>query len=150
MDFIEPIRMTVRVRLRIEDAFALFTADIATWWPLQTHSFGGERAAELRIEPRVGGRFYERYVDGEEHTAGHVLEWDPPRVISFTWQHDDWIAPTDVVVRFYPEDGDVTRVELEHRAWERLGLLAVESRTTYANGWSKVLGRFVDAAGPAG
>lgn len=149
-EFIEPIRMTVRVRRRIQDAFELFTTGIGTWWPLQTYSFGGERSSELFLEPGVGGRFYERFSDGEEHTTGRVFAWDPPRAVGFTWQHDEWVAPTEVMVRFVPEETNLTRVELEHRAWERLGLSGAQSREMYANGWPTVFGCFATAAGVAG
>jgi hypothetical protein len=39
-----------------------------------------------------------------------------------------------------------TRVELEHRGWERLGAEAGEVREEYAQGWPVVLGHFVPAA----
>src|SRR5262249_13524611 len=93
---VEPVRMTVRVRRNIEDAFDIFTRDIGSWWPLDYASFGGDRASELHFEPYAGGRFYERYKDGEEHTGGRVLRWEPPRLVAYTWQHDDWSAPTEV------------------------------------------------------
>jgi hypothetical protein len=57
---IEPVRVTVRVRRGIEDAFDLFTRDVGQWWPLDRASFGGDRAHELHFEPFVGGRFCAR------------------------------------------------------------------------------------------
>lgn len=143
---IEPVRITVQVRRNIEDVFDLFTRDISSWWPLhQGYSFDGERASEVHIEPFEGGRFYERYTDGEEHTSGRVLRWEPPRMIAFTWQHDDWSEPTEVEVRFF-EERSVTRVELEHRAWERLGITAQQMRDGYNNGWPTVIASFASFA----
>ena len=50
-----------------EDAFDLFTAGIGQWWPLKEgYSFGGDRAPEIVLEAAPGGRFYERFVDGDE------------------------------------------------------------------------------------
>jgi uncharacterized protein YndB with AHSA1/START domain len=146
---VEPVRMTVRVRRNIEDAFDLFTRDVGSWWPLDKASFGGDRASELHFEPFVGGRFYERYIDGEEHTGGRVLRWEPPRLLAYTWQHDDWSAPTEVEVRFFEEGPSLTRVELEHRAWERLGLVADQMRDMYNNGWPAVMTCFATFAGAA-
>jgi uncharacterized protein YndB with AHSA1/START domain len=146
---VEPVRMTVRVRRNIEDAFDLFTRDIGSWWPLDKASFGGDRASELHFEPFVGGRFYERYKDGEEHTGGLVLRWEPPHLLAYTWQHDDWSEPTEVEVRFIQEEPTVTRVELEHRAWERLGDLADRMRDMYNNGWPTVITCFASFAGAA-
>ena len=136
---VEPLRVTVRVRRDIEDAFDLFTRDIGSWWPLDKASFGGDRASEVHFEPFVGGRFYERYTDGEEHTGGRVLRWEPPKLIAYTWQHDDWSAHTEVEVRFFAEEPLLTRVELEHRAWERLGPIADQMRDAYNNGWPTVM-----------
>jgi uncharacterized protein YndB with AHSA1/START domain len=146
---VEPVRMSVRVRRSIEDTFDLFTRGIGSWWPLDKASFGGERASELHMEPFVGGRFYERYIDGEEHTGGRVLRWEPPRLVAYTWQHDDWSAPTEVEVRFFEEDPSLTRVELEHRAWERLGPVAGQMRDMYNNGWPTVITCFASFAGAA-
>lgn len=146
---VEPVRVTVRVRRNVQDAFDLFTRDIGCWWPLDKASFGGDRACELHMEPFVGGRFYERYIDGEEHTGGRVLRWEPPGLLAFTWQHDDWSAPTEVEVRFFEEESSFTRVELEHRAWERLGPVADQMRDMYNNGWPTVITCFASFAGPA-
>ena len=146
---IEPIRLSVRVRRSIDSAFDLFTREIGSWWPLDRFSFDTFRSMEVHIEPFVGGRFFERYSDGEEHTSGQVLKWDPPLEVVYTWAHNDWVAPTEVSVRFIAEDTNLTRVELEHRAWERLGIGAAESRDMYANGWPSVLGSYEQAAGPA-
>jgi hypothetical protein len=48
-------------------------------------------------------------------------------------------------VRFVP-DGDGSRVELEHRGWERLGEAAAEAREGYDTGWDTVLGLYASAA----
>ena len=38
----EAIRKTVLVDFTPEEAFDLFTARIASWWPVRTHSYGGD------------------------------------------------------------------------------------------------------------
>ena len=148
-DLIEPIRLSTRVRRDIEATFDLFTGDLTGWWPSDRFSFAPGRVAEVIMEPFAGGRFYERYTDGGEYTIGEVLAWDRPTAVTFTWRHHEWAAPTEVSVRFVAEDPLVTRVDLEHRAWERLGTLGRESRAQYANGWPTVLGCFAQVAGEA-
>lgn len=145
--FIEPIRMSTRVRRSLDDTFELFTGNLSGWWPSDRFTFGPGRADKVIMEPRVGGRFYERYTDGEEHTIGHVLAWNPPTQVIFTWGHHDAVAPTEVSVSFVAEDTMLTRVELEHRAWERLGVPGHETREAYANGWPSVIAAFTAAAG---
>lgn len=77
---------------------------------------------------------------------GTVLEWEPPRRLVLAWKPN--LAdnpPTELQVTFSP-DGDSTRVELEHRGWERLGALAQQARQGYGEGWTAVLGLFAHAA----
>jgi hypothetical protein len=46
-------------------------------------------------------------------------------------------------VRFTDEGGGVTRVDLEHRGWDRAGEGAEAMRENYAGGWDVVLGKYV-------
>ena len=142
----EPIRLSAMVRQPVREAFRIFTDRIGDWWPLQGFSYGRERAREIHLEPVAGGRFYERYTDGEEFDVGKVLVCEPPTRIVFSWQ-GDWKASTEVEIRFTPQ-GSVTRVDLEHRHWERLGAeLGGHWRMSFQNGWPTVLGHYRRAAG---
>jgi uncharacterized protein YndB with AHSA1/START domain len=136
--------MTVRVRRSPPAAFELFTTRIAEWWP-PARTFRPGHSHQVVLEPRTGGRLFERYADGDEFTIGQVLAWEPPRLVLFTWQ-GRWAAPTEVKVTFSVE-GDQTRVDVEHAAWERLGEAGLGFRTEYANGWPAVLAAYVAAAG---
>jgi uncharacterized protein YndB with AHSA1/START domain len=143
------IRKSVHVKRPVEKTFRLFTDGIGKWWPLKEgFSFDTKRAAEIFLEGRVGGRFFERYSDGEEFEIGVVTAYAPPERIVFTFNTPNWEAPTEVEVRFSP-DADGTRVDLEHRGWERAGARARAARDGYNGGWEKVLGFFV-AAGTQG
>jgi len=109
------IHKTIDVKCNVEISFALFTAGIGKWWPLKEgFSFGGERADQIHLECRHGGRFFERFADGEELQIGTVTAYEPPARIVFTWQQPGWPRPTEVEVRFSAE-GAGTRVTLEHR-----------------------------------
>jgi uncharacterized protein YndB with AHSA1/START domain len=148
---IAPVVKTLTVRCSPPHAFATFTERIADWWPLRTHSMGGERAESVRVEPGIDGRIVERLADGTETVWAHMLEWDPPQRLRFSWhpgrdcsrtQIDE---ATEVEVTFTGE-GDGTRVELVHRGWERLGDRAVAARESYHTGWDPVLDLYQDAA----
>jgi hypothetical protein len=69
---IAPVRKSLTVPLSPEKAFRLFTAEIASWWPLANHSVGQDKAETVIMEGRVGGRFFERAGDGNMALWGTV------------------------------------------------------------------------------
>ena len=82
---IAPVHKTLVVECSPERAFEVFTRGLGTWWPLGTHSIGGERITEVVFEEHVGGRIFERHSDGGEGEWGRVLAWDPPARFAMTW-----------------------------------------------------------------
>ena len=123
---IPPITGTVSVALPIERAFTLFTGSIDAWWPHQFH-IGQAEVAEVLLEPAVGGRWYERGVDGSECDWGRVRVWEPPNRVVFTWQiNGSWQFDPDpehaseIEARFTVTGPDETTVDLEHRHFERI------------------------------
>jgi len=62
---IPPITGTVTLAVPVERAFEAFTGSVNDWWPHQFH-IGQADVAEVVLEPRVGGRWFERGVDGSE------------------------------------------------------------------------------------
>lgn len=153
---IEPVRKSVVVDTPIERAFELFTARFGDWWPTD-HHIGKQAYENSFIEPRAGGRWYERAIDGSECDWGRVIEWDPPHRVLLSWKiRPDWQADADdakaseVEVRFISESPGATRVELEHRHLERHGDGADQYRTALNSGWPGVLQKFVDFASKTG
>jgi hypothetical protein len=68
--------------------------------------------------------------------------------VAFTWHPGDVAERAqDVEVRFTPE-GTATRVDLEHKGFERLGALAKRAHRGYPIGWSYVLGLYAGRRGP--
>ena len=97
------------------------------------------------FEQHQGGRVYERLADGTQHEWAEIVVWDPPHRFVLAW-HVNPERRTEVEVRFLPA-GTGTRVELEHRGWERLSeAVAADSRENYSVGWEFVLGRYESAA----
>lgn len=136
----EEIRKTVLVDYAPAEAFELFTAGIATWWPVKTHSFGGDAVTTVVFEPQVGGRVYEITDAGDQDWA-RVQSFDPPSGFRLEWLIGESCG-TEVEVTFTPE-GPGSRVVLEHR-----GFTNPEWRKNYAGGWEVVLGTFVEHVKP--
>jgi hypothetical protein len=67
------LRKVVSVKSPQEVAWRVFTEKMSTWWPLATHKIGTAKAVDVVIEPRVGGRWYERGDDGSTGDWGRVL-----------------------------------------------------------------------------
>jgi len=138
---IQPVRRAVTVERPLEDAFRVFTEGLGGWWPVATHSIAKD-VETVVMEGRVDGRLYERTNDGTENDWGRMLAWEPPRRVAFEWHITG--TPTEVEVRFTP-DGYRTRVDLEHRGFERLED-GKARRNSYNSGWVTVLGRYAEAA----
>lgn len=137
-----PLHRFITVAWPPDAAFRRFTAEMAAWWPLRTHSVGGENAKTVVFEGRVGGTIYEVARNGERSVWGTVTAWEPPGRVGFTW-HPGMAPETgqDIDVRFIAQGGG-TRLELTHTGWERLGALARKARRGYPIGWSYVLHMF--------
>jgi uncharacterized protein YndB with AHSA1/START domain len=139
------VRKSVTVKCRPEEAFELFTERKTEWWPYETHAASGEKPERVVYEPRVGGRVYDRLTSGRENQWATVLAWEPPHRVVIEWNVNPANPTTELEVRFTPE-GDGTRVDLEHRGWERYLDGGHEAFEEYNTGWDFVLGRFVTRA----
>jgi uncharacterized protein YndB with AHSA1/START domain len=137
------VRESVSVDLDLDQAFRLFTDGINEWWPLnEGFSFGGDRAKSIHLEPWLDGRLYELWDDGDSLETGRVIECDPPRRIVFTWRDAEERAEMEVEVSFLTED-EGTRVQVEHRGFERVGPNGADLAARYAGGWPRVLQSFL-------
>ena len=147
-----PVRKSIIVNASVEDAFDVFTSEVDTWWP-RTHHIGKSPMQRVVIEGRAGGRCYTEQVDGTDADWGRVLEWQPPRRLLFAWQitHDwgyqpDLSKSSEVEVTFEAMAGERTRVELEHRFFERHGVGGESMRASVdaPNGWTMILTLFAE------
>jgi uncharacterized protein YndB with AHSA1/START domain len=146
---------SVRVKAPIERAFSVFVEQMETWWPA-THHVGSTPFEAIFVEPRVGGRWFERNARGEMCDWGKVLVWDPPHRVAFSWHvgpgHDspDWKADMDITkaseveIRFTAEAAGTTLVELTHSKLERHGAGAEQLRELFdgPGAWSGILVQF--------
>ena len=137
---IEVVRKTVTVDCSVEEAFRIFTTDALSWWPVKGHSIHGA-VSDIVFEPRAGGEVYEVSTDGDRGHWATVTEWDPPSRLVLAWEVTPSVTGTEVEVRFLPADAH-TRVELEHRGWERVAEHGPDKRDSYDTGWEFVLEKY--------
>jgi Activator of Hsp90 ATPase homolog 1-like protein len=137
-----PVKKSLVVPLAQNAAFDLFVRRLPEWWPLSTRSVGLDNAASCHVEAHVGGKIFERSHQGEQSIWGTFRLWEEPGRVVFSWHPGlPESAATEVDVRFLAM-GKQTRVELEHRDWERLGARASFVHALYEGGWVGVLARF--------
>jgi uncharacterized protein YndB with AHSA1/START domain len=146
------VRHEVVVEAAIERAFSVFTNDFGAFKPRE-HNMLGVDIAETIFEPHVGGRLYDRGVDGSECGWARVLAYEPPDRLVISWDiNPQWQIETDpgntseVEVRFIAETPERTRVVLEHRNLDRHldGWEAVREGVDSEGGWPLYLRRYAD------
>lgn len=150
---IAPVRKSIVVQASPQRAFEVFTTGIDRWWP-KSHGIGEAPVKQSIIEPFVGGRWYTKCEDGTDVIVGHVRIWQPAErfvvswEISANWKPDARVAfASEVDVRFVAEAAGRTRVDLEHRNFERMGETAGETmRKGVDGGWPTLLDLFAKEA----
>jgi uncharacterized protein YndB with AHSA1/START domain len=149
---VPPVVKSVSVRAAPPRAFAFFVGDMATWWPLaQFHT--APDPVTCAIEPRVGGRVFERAADGSETAWGTVLAYEPPHRLAFSWIIGGLsVEQAQLIELSFTPEGEGTRVALTHSGWEKLGdaAAAARLRTGYDRGWATIVERcYADYANSA-
>jgi hypothetical protein len=140
----EPLTRSFEVGCSTDHAFSVWTSGIGTWWP-RDHTVSGKPDLVV-LQSGVGGRIYERTFDGEEHDWGEVTVWDPPTRLAYLWHIGlDRNDATEVEIRFVARDAATTRVEIEHRGWERLGEVGAGRRDQNRSGWQALVPAFRSA-----
>ena len=145
-----PIRRSIDVEADRDRTFRVFVDRLAEWWPLDPFSAGGSaRIATVTVDRHVGGTVTERWHDGTTHDWGTLLAWDPPAGLTMTWNVTG--TPTEVELRFVALAETRTRVDLEHRGWDRLtrGELGEDCALpggytggAFTRGWATILDAF--------
>lgn len=147
------VRKILTVKAPRAVAFEVFTSRMASWWPMASHHIGQSDCADVVVEPRTGGRWFERGVDGVECPWGEVLAWGPPDRVLLAWRlNGQWqFDPaflTEIELRFVSIDAGTTRVEFEHRGLEAFGDQAAQMHDVLGSttGWGGMLDEYVAVA----
>ena len=141
---IAPVRKTIHVKASAAHAFEVFTAGLDRWWP-KDHGIGKTPRKAVVMETRLGGHWYELAEDGTQTNVGRIVAWEPPQRFVMTWDINsawkpDTTVSSEVEVRFIADGASTTRVELEHRKFERMGAEpGTKMRNAVDGGWPKIL-----------
>jgi uncharacterized protein YndB with AHSA1/START domain len=142
----EPLVVEFEVEAPLAHAFHTWTTRCGLWWP-RSHTISGGPES-ITVEPRRGGRIFERAADGTEHDWGTVLEWEPPRRLRYRWHlFFEPAQATEVEVTFTP-DGTRTVVRIEQSGWDRLGTDGPPRRARTGQAWATITAAYADALVP--
>ena len=151
----EVVRRQIVVDAPIDHAFTVFTDRFGDFKPPE-HNLLRVPIAETVFEPKVGGHIYDRGTDGSECRWARILTYEPPHRVVFSWDiGPTWQIETDpdrtseVEVTFTAETPGRTRVELEHRHFDRHGpgWESVRDGIAGDQGWPLYLARYAGLFG---
>jgi len=147
---IAPIVRSVEVKAPPARAVELFATRMADWWT-RGRTIAPNPHVAIVLEPRPGGRWFERDAEGAETHWGKVLAWEPPSRLLLAWQIDagwryDPGFATELEITFAPTATGGTTVTLEHRDLERFGTDAARHAEQLGGGWPGFLAEFARLA----
>jgi hypothetical protein len=137
-----------------ERAFAVFVDEFDRWWP-RDYTWGKDKLAEIGIEPKIGGKCFERTTDGALAVWGTVLSIQRPSHIVIAWQvkadrtaEPDERTASRIDVRFVAVEGEgVSDVVVVHRDFPRHGdgWEAYRTRMASKEGWPRLIQLYAKA-----
>ena len=82
---VAPVISKVNVKAKPARAFELFFNHMTEWW----RTCDGEKPfVAMVLEPKAGGRWYERDAAAKESEWGRVLAYNPPHRLLLGWGFD--------------------------------------------------------------
>lgn len=132
------IKLALEVDAAPATVWTSLTAGIGEWWPKQFYV--GTAPKRFVVEPRVGGRVFEDWGDGDGVLFGTVLVWDPGKAL--TWAGDmsaEYGGPARTVTSFTltpAAGGSRTAVAFHDTPY---GVLSDEAMTHLEEGWRWLL-----------
>lgn len=112
--------VSLRVAASPEEAFDIFTAEIAAWWqPSGLFQLTPRGDGTLSFEEEV--RLITTLPNGKVFEIGRVTAWQRGQRLAFSWRQATFTPDqiTHVDVRFEAV-GEETRVTVEHRGWDTI------------------------------
>jgi uncharacterized protein YndB with AHSA1/START domain len=119
-----------------DHAYRVFTEMTDLWWPRRHRR---DENSRLILQPMLGGRLFERSLDGSEWTLGEVIAVEPPNRLEFNWFPGSPAAPTHVSVTISGK-GDRSSIQIQHRPISPEAAAIWPDRVTlFERGWDTIL-----------
>ena len=127
----------VLIEAPIERVWRAMVVDTNEWW--HREFFIGPDPKALLIEPRLGGRMYEDWGDGEGMIWGHVNMVRSPELLQIVGDcSKDFGGPSRHIMTWNLEqDGGTTRLRLEHSIH---GHVTAQVEENTSAGWKRLFG----------
>ncbi len=128
------ITKTITVNVEQSVLWSALTTEegLAKWW-----------GANVRLEPKLHGEFYEPWGDGQLAT-GKVIAIAQGQMIQFTWQEKYWKPENLTSCKFsLQENNGTATLTLEHSGWESFPDLTEREKmiSGFSKGWDYLLPR---------
>ena len=130
-------QLELRIEASVPNVWKAITADIAAWWPKPFYV--GEAPKGFVVEPRVGGRVYEDWGNGEGALWATVTSLSDG-------QHLHWVGDLDpryggparsmTSFTLKPDGENATLLQFRDSAY---GQLAAETISELEKGWKELL-----------
>jgi uncharacterized protein YndB with AHSA1/START domain len=130
------IEAEVQIDAPPERVFEGLVTDISAWWG-PAHTFS-DTARDVVLEPRLGGRFYEDWGEGEGVLYATVTRIRRPTELGLTGPFGMRGAVMGRVMIVLERQDTATIVRLSHRV---VGEVTDETRQSYSGGWRTLLGQ---------
>jgi len=141
----EVLRKVLLVPLTPDQAFNCFVEHVHEWWsPGATADPELRTWRDMRIEGKVGGRWFQVSADGATHKWGSVLEWSPPSRLAVAWEVP-WrtvIGGGELELTFFGTKRGQSRIVLEHRLPILEDQLAAAYVSVLDKGWTGLMLRY--------
>jgi uncharacterized protein YndB with AHSA1/START domain len=123
-----------------ERVFAALTTGVSVWWGAPY--LENPNAKDLIFEPRLGGRFFERWSYTNDKIGaliGTIAVFEPPWKLVMQGPFGMSESAVRSVVSFtLQETSEGTKVNLSHRA---IGTISEQMRNEYGKDWKELLNR---------
>ncbi len=141
---------SIQIAASPEKVFHAYVEKINEWWPWQgksnryTWAPKSTEPSEIRFEPKLGGRYFERFKDGSEFEIGRITTYEPPSKLAFTWAGRDWPPGQSFFELSFDAEAGGTLLTLTHSGFEIFGEQAEEMVQGYTLGSAEILGVFAE------